>query len=92
MCCGERQLGRVKSNDEWADVGGLLAIKVCGNVWAWSAANGYVWVCGPDAVVVGCLCPWLLLPLRALRMPEFWEINYDCISVQGTYTTVAMLV
>lgn len=49
----------------------------CLGLWSWCS-------------VVGCLCPWLMLPLRSLRMPEFWAINYDHISVQGMCPTGAI--
>lgn len=54
---------------EKADVGGLDATRGQGNVWAWAAAKGCIWVDDPAAAVVSA-STWLLLPPKAMRMPR----------------------
>lgn len=49
MSCGERHICRGQGDEEQVEVGGLFAIWGHDNIWAWAAAQGHVYVCGPAA-------------------------------------------
>ena len=54
MSCGERQICRSQDDEEQIEVGGLFATWDHGNIWAWAAAKGHVYVCGPAVGKVCC--------------------------------------
>lgn len=41
-CCGKRQSQRSEDGEEAADVGGLLATRGHGDIYAWATAMGHV--------------------------------------------------
>lgn len=41
-----------ESSEEWADMGGIIAIQGHGVIWTWTAARAYVCVHGPNAIIV----------------------------------------
>lgn len=60
MSWGVRKICRGEGDEEWAEVGGLLATRGHGDVRDWVAAKALAWVHGPAAdtlcVDVHCSC------------------------------------
>lgn len=49
---GKRQIQRGEGGEKWAEVGGLLVISGLGDVQAWTAAEGHVYVPASSANMV----------------------------------------
>lgn len=55
--------------------------QVCGDCWAWAAAEGHVVGPGPDTAMGVSVDVWLLILLRTMWTPGVWAATCDHVSV-----------